>query len=395
MAGRTHVVGQAPTGSGKSLATLTAAFLAAIERDERTVISTDSLTLMGQLQDKDVATVTAAAAELHPSRDVRVAFVKGAANYVDPAKVIATAQTLTGTTSVSFEGLAERLEAGGALHGAAEFGDTGEEDAFRALVVWGLRQYTRDGGDGDRHSCPIEHTADAWQAISSPSSEADDGERFGVVSKAAAAKDRAGEADIIVTNHSILAVQAALGLPVIVGSARIGNIDHLIVDEAHTLPSHVRSQGASKLAGGTILSIARQGYRAAGSPSSGVVRRWYDEADTVAAYVDEALSSLLPGHREGVRKLTEHDNPIEPLAPVINDWVTVAGKVLLASAKTGDETRRLKLVAVADRLDKLSASVKALARHRSGWARWVERDRPADNGRRAWVSANVSPINVG
>lgn len=389
-------VGVAPTGSGKSLATLTAAFKVAIERDERTVLSTDSLALMGQLQDKDVSTVRTAAAELYPDREVQVAFVKGVSNYVDPAKVIATAQILLGNAStVSYTKLAEQLEAAKRLSGMDQFPDAGRDDDFRNLVVWGLRQYTKEHWDdnGDRHSCPVEHSTAAWQAVSSTASEADDGARYGVTSKSQLAKDMAVGADIIVTNHSILAVQAALGLPIIVGSQRFGRIDHIIVDEAHTLPGHVRSQGASKLSGGTIQSIARQAFRAAGSPS-GRLRIWNDEADQVAQHVDQTLREFLHGHRDGVRRLGENDNPLEDVEQVIKDWAEIGSKTLGPMADNGDVSQRIKVSAALDRIETLKAAAKSFTKHRTSWARWVEREQPRE-GRQAWAVANVSPINVG
>lgn len=393
----TACVGVAPTGSGKSLATLTAGFMAAIERDERTVLSTDSLALMGQLQDKDVDTVQTAAAELYPDRHVIVAFVKGIANYVDPAKVIATAQTLTGSTGTTgYAKLAELLEANDRLKGMEQFPNVGSESTFRKLIVWALRQYTAQHFDepGDRHSCPTEHTTEGWQAVSSSSSEADDGSRYGVIAKAQLAKDHATGADIIVTNHSILAVQAALGLPIIVGSNRFGMIDHIIVDEAHTLPGHVRSQGATKLSGGTILSIARQAYRAAGRPS-GRMQKWNDEADTVAAYIDQKLSALTGGQRETVRRLGENDNPVEELEEMIRSWAEIGAKGLGRLTDDSDVSKRIKAIAVLDRIDKLKATMRSLAKHRSGWARWIEREEPRGEGRKAWTAANISPISVG
>ncbi|WP_433673871.1 ATP-dependent DNA helicase [Microbacterium gorillae] len=392
----TACVAVAPTGSGKSLATLTAAFTAAIEHDERTVLSTDSLALMGQLQDKDVHTVQAAAAALYPERPVTVAFVKGVANYVDPAKVIATAQTLTGNTNAtSYTTLAEELTDGRRLKGLDQFPDAGSESAFRKLVVWALRQYTAQHAldVGDRHSCPIEHTVAAWQTVSSSSSEADDGSRYGVISKAQLAKDQGANADIIVTNHSILAVQAALGLPIIVGSSKFGPIDHIIVDEAHTLPGHVRSQGATKLSGGQILSIARQAYRAAGRPS-GRLQRWNDEAETVARYVDQALSKFLAGQRDGVRRLGENDNPVGEIEEVVRGWAEIGAKALAPFADESDVSKRIKAVAVLDRIEKMRATVRSLTKHRTGWARWIEREQPRSDGS-VWAAANISPISVG
>ena len=399
MQGLSHLVGVAPTGSGKSLATLTAAFDAAILRDERTVISTDSLALMGQLQDKDVDTVQRASSQLHPDRDVTVAFLKGVSNYVDPAKTIATAQTLTRSTSVGFAQLADELDANRPLHGLDQYDRVTDHELLRALVIWALRQYTSTTGprtSGERHSCPIEHDAAMWETVSSPSSEADDGARYGVRSKAELAKDAAEAADIIITNHSILAVQAAHAIPVIIGSSRFGRIDHIIVDEAHTLPSHVRAQGSSKLSGPIIESISRQASRALGSPG-GKFRQWADEGARVAAEVESALNSFTHGQRDGARRLGQNDDPFGRVGALVKQWAEV-GSRMLANDSSSDVARSLKISAAADRLDTLLSALNAFSRHRTGWARWVDRAESRAGGTgaaRSWSVANVAPINVG
>lgn len=388
----------APTGSGKSLVTLSAAFSAALRFQERTVISTDSLSLMGQMENKDVPTMQDAAAAMGAGGQVEVAFVKGISNYVDPAKVIATAQTLTGLTARDYSILADRLAAGARLQGVDEFGDIGDEDIFRDLCVWALRQYTPTHlhDTGDRHSCPIEHTTDAWAAVSSSSSEADDGAAFGVRAKAEVAKDSAEGADIIITNHSILAVQAANALPIIVGSTRYGAIDHIIVDEAHTLPGHVRNQGASKLSGGSIIAAARRAHKAAGTPS-GSMQGWMNDAEVIAESVEGALAGFLT-RGDSTRRLTEADTVLDDLAQVIADWAS-AGQKQLSKHQGKDVSSKIKVQAASDRLEKLGKSAKAFSRHRTSWARWVEQDTGIRRGAvkqvRAWHVANVAPVNVG
>lgn len=397
MRDRTHVAAVAPTGSGKSFAALSAAFEAAVLRDERTVLSTDSLALMGQLQDKDVPCMLDAAARVHPHRQVQVAFVKGTGNYVDPARVIATAQTLLGgLAEPSYLRLADRLEAttGAALHGLADLGDTGDPDRFRRLVVWALRQYTTDGNGqpGDRHSCPVAHTADGWAAVSATSDTADDGKRFGVTSKAADAREAASSADIVVTNHSILAVQAAHGIPVIIGNTRIGPVDHVIVDEAHALPGHVRAQGAVKLGGYTVVQAARKAHRAAGSPS-GRMKHWADAASGVADTIDHTLQGILG--REKVARIGRDDNPFTDLQALVKEWADQGDSLLAEYADPhASQARQVDVAAASAKLGVLRDTVRTLGRGRSGWARWVEAT-PARDKTGVWVTANASPVTVG
>lgn len=394
---RADLVAVAPTGSGKTFVALSAAFERSVRHGERTVISTHSLSLMDQLYDKDVPV-------MHRACDgeyghVQVAFLRGVGNYIDPGRAIATAQTLLGTGSEDFETLASRLEAAqlriGDLSG---FQGVGTARAFQNLVVWALRQYGKEGigQAGDRHSCPVPHTDNAWAAVSAQAAEADDGSRFGVTSKAEEAKLRAGEADVVITNHSLLAIQAAHGIRVITGGAKLGMFDNIIVDEAHALPDAVRAQGATKVSGGHLLSIAHQTHRAAGAPA-GSMRRWVADAEHLADAIERELRPLAPndtrnGQQEDTRRLGAADAPLDELHHVLKTWLAEGTAHLTGQGH--DPASRLAIAAVTDRIDGFLRAVKAVRKHRTGWARWVERPEPKD-GRRRWSVANVSPVSVG
>lgn len=399
MESRSHTAGQAPTGSGKSFAALAAAFLAAIKRGERTVISTDSLALMGQLQDKDVQIVTRAATTLYPEISVEVAFLKGVSNYIDPAKVVATAQALTGGASFRFADLADQMDdIQRPLRGLDQFTyvEHHEQSDFRRLVAWACRQYadSDDNSIADRHACPIENSPAMWAAVSSSSSESDDGTRFGVTSKIELARLRAERADIVVTNHSLLAVQAALAVPVVVGGARLGVFAHIIADEAHTLPGHVRSQGATKLSGGVLARIGRSVARATGNASRAL--DWKDAGEHVAEELERELRTFAQATRDGLRRVTEIDTPLSEVEQLVRDWVKVGKKLLGNRENDGDVSTRIKVMAAKDSLNQLEQTVTALVKHRTGWARWVEKDSLPDGSKnRAWWGANVSPIDVG
>lgn len=382
MSSRGVHVAIAPTGSGKSLATLSPAFAAAVA-GERTVISTDSLALMSQLQSKDVPTMQAAMSAAFPdSPEVRVAFVKGTANYVDPAQTVATAQAHLGVQHSNFGRLAKALDGAGPA--------TGEDAALRELLRWAIGQYLDDEASGERQSCPIDVSDEHWAQVSSSSAEADDGTRFGVTSKAQLAKDRAAEAHIIVTNHSILAVQAARGIPVAVGSRRLGVIDHLIVDEAHTLPTHVRNQGARRISRLTLLGAARTAYRAAGSPS-GRMKAWNDEADHLGDDLDSILGTLVG--RQAVHRLDQNADPLAAVSERLKDWAERGRKFLEPVVGGGDVGKSIKAAAASDRLSGITDAVDAVGRHRSGWARWAEREHV--RGKDPILSAQVAPVNVG
>lgn len=389
------VIALAPTGSGKSFITLSIAFRAAVRSGHRTLLSTHSLSLMGQMEDKDVPTMHVALAETHPEATVRVAFLRGANNYADPAKAIATAQVLLATDDHDLVRLASGLDT--LIPNRAdlvELGDVGDPGEFAQLVRWALRVHLTDREPGDRHTCPMPHTEDGWRGVSASSSEADDGSRFGVTSRLELAKDRASRADIVITNHSMLAVQAAKRLRIVTGGKRLGTFDLVIVDEAHELPAAVRSQGEAKLSGGILLTAAARAYRAAGSPST--LRSWMDEAEVIAGEIDDQLRPFAP-HRhqpDETRRLRPDDAPLADQDIRVKVWAERGMAALESMTHSRDVTKQIRAASASDRLAQMPALVKEIGRHRSGWARWVEHSEPNEN-RRAWLVGCVKPVSVG
>lgn len=389
------VIALAPTGSGKSFITLSIAFRAAALAGQRTLLSTHSLSLMGQMQDKDVPVMQVALAETHPETVVRVAFLRGANNYADPAKAIATAQLLLATDDHDIVRLASGLE--GLRPSRAdlvELGDIGDTEDFARLVQWALQVHLSEVEHGDRHTCPLPHTDDGWRAISASSNEADDGSRFGVTSRLEIAKDRASRADVVITNHSMLAVQAAKRLRIVTGGKRLGSFDLVIVDEAHELPAAVRRQGEAKLSGGIFLASAARAYRAAGSPST--LRSWMDEAEAIASEIDDQLRPFAPHrHRpDETRRLRPEDAPLADQDVRVKVWAERGMAALESMTHSRDVSKQIRAASAADRLAQMPALVKEIGRHRSGWARWVEHSEPHE-GRRAWLVGCVKPVSVG
>jgi len=390
------LVGQAPTGSGKSAALLSAAIAAAVEDDKRTVISTDSLALMSQFQGKDVPTALAALGRVMPGTSVRIEFMKGVSNYVDPAAVIAAGRSLTGTSG-RFEELAEQVEAipaGTPIPMDYRFADDDRApETFRALVAWGLRQYLDRDAEGSRHSCPLPGVTESmWAAISSSADRADDGTRFGVTSKSSRARAAAWDADIIVTNHALLAVQAAIGIPVLIGNAKFGEIDQLFIDEAHALPQRVRDQGAKSVSAETLRRAARSVFRAAGSPSGS--RQWVEDAERIGDELNRDLRDFLGSSSGETRRMTPEDNPIAGVSGLVARWVEIGQNLLKPHAsQDADLSRAQRAKAALESLSNIADSMKGLAIHRSGWARWVERSKGRDAS--ITFAASISPIDVG
>lgn len=251
-------VAAAPTGVGKSISSLTVAVLIALARGERTILSTESLSLQDQYVTKDSPVVLQAARNLF-GRAPKVALLKGWGNYACARAAHETARALTRDRALSVAAAGPALErVARAAADADEMWIDGAKlpvAATARLASWALQQTgaQRSGMKGDYP----DRLGREWSAVTIPKAECI-GLRcpFSANCRPIAARQAAGAAAVVVTNHTLIALQAAMGAPIVNGSKAIGEFDHIIVDEAHALPGEVRSRGQVEVSGRTILSVA-------------------------------------------------------------------------------------------------------------------------------------------
>lgn len=205
--GRSHAVVQAGTGTGKSVGYLVPAALHATSAEGGSVVvATATLALQRQLVDRDLPRV-AAALEPVLDRPVTFAVLKGRNNYVCLQR----------------------------LHGGEQ--DDDSDALFEAPTsVLGrqaraLREWAETTTTGDRDDYPDELDPRVWRAFSVGRRECVGESRcaFGEECFTALRRQQAMEADIVVTNHAMLAIDALEGVPV------LPEHDAVIVDEAHEL----------------------------------------------------------------------------------------------------------------------------------------------------------------
>lgn len=220
----------AGTGTGKSLAYLAAAFQRAIEHGDRVVISTATLALQRQLLTCDIPTVVGACRELgYPPPTVAV--LKGWSNYICRWKLAAPEE---------IEGLFPSYE-------AAEYSPSNIGKQLQRL-----REWAEETNSGDRDELQRGVSLAAWQQASiSPNQCQGKTCRFYTDCFPRDARLKAQDADIIITNHALLSIEA------LTHAELLPEFDLLIVDEAHELPSRARSQACVSLAGSTIEKVAR------------------------------------------------------------------------------------------------------------------------------------------
>lgn len=203
-----HAVVQAGTGTGKSVGYLVPAALYATSPDAGAVIvATATLALQRQLIERDLPRV-ADALEPVLDRPVTYAVLKGRNNYVCLQR----------------------------LHGSVQE-DEDAEALFDAPTsplgrqAKALRAWAESTATGDRDDYPDDLDPRVWRAFSVGRRECVGESKcaFGEECFTALRRQQAQEADIVVTNHAMLAIDAIEGIPV------LPEHDGVIIDEAHEL----------------------------------------------------------------------------------------------------------------------------------------------------------------
>ena len=332
---RGRLAAEAPTGSGKALAVLVPAMLAAA-RGERTVVSTETLGLQAQMASKDGPAAARAVWEATGYEPV-LAPLKGWANYV---------------CLLAARGVALR-EDGGPL---------------KELADWALAEGA-SGGTGDRSDCPIDVDDAGWARVSVSPAACPGQDRcpFGEECRPAAARERAAAADVVVANHSLLAMQAVTGAPVVVGGEQLGRFDHLVVDEAHSLAGRVRSHGTAALSSRVVISAVRALEGCLGHQHGAVA-----QGLGLAKALDRQLAAA--SERFGTDKaLAKDTDPLDGLDIALERWASSERKALMHG--------RGGLLAVAKATGGLDDLVDCLRRARKeGTARWLEKGEPSEIG---------------
>ena len=275
-----HLLVQAGTGTGKSLAYLVPALL----HNRRVVVATATLALQHQLVERDIPALLDAASHTMGT-DPSYAVLKGRSNYACLHRIR--------------EGVPDDQ---GTLIDVPESSMGAEVLRLRA---WAEEQAERDGA-GDRDSAP-KHTERVWRQVSVSHRECLGANKcpFAAECFAERARDRAAAADLIVTNHSLLAIDAIQGVPM------IPEYDVVVVDEAHELTARVTQAATDEL---SVPEIERSARRAQKHVTGKEADDLADAADALrSAYDDcppgridslpEALGEALALVRDSARAL--------------------------------------------------------------------------------------------
>jgi ATP-dependent DNA helicase DinG len=218
---RHHLMVQAGTGTGKSLAYL----IPGIVHGRKVLVATATLALQRQLVDRDLPAVVPALEKLL-GREVTYAIYKGVGNYVCLQKMNSDDVDPDGELVMEVSSL--------------------EKDAKR-LIAWAKTP----GVSGDRDDAPeVDRRVWAANSVSGRECVGADVCAFGSQCFAAKAKGKAQTADVVVTNHTLLAIEIMDLHPI------LPERDCIILDEAHEFMDRATQAVTDELTSGRVLRAA-------------------------------------------------------------------------------------------------------------------------------------------
>jgi ATP-dependent DNA helicase DinG len=235
-----HLAVQAGTGTGKSLAYLVPAIVRAVDDQGPVVVSTATIALQRQLVDRDLPRLADSLAAALPRRP-EFALLKGRRNYLCLNKI----------------------------HGVAtdEDDERPQEELFDPVAVTAMGRdvqrvtaWSSTTETGDRDDLRPGVPDRSWSQVSVSARECIGVARcpFGSECFSERARRRAGAADIVVTNHAMLAIDA------VADTALLPDHALLVVDEAHELVDRVTSVATAELTSATLGVAARRITRLVG-----------------------------------------------------------------------------------------------------------------------------------
>jgi len=368
-----HVAVQAGTGTGKSLAYLVPAIRHALLTNTTVVVATATIALQRQLIDRDLPRLAEA---LRPALrcDLEFAILKGRRNYL--------------CLNRQRGGLADD-PASASLYSDPLF-DTTDTVSPLGRQVKRLHEWAEETVTGDRDELVPGVMDAAWRQVSVSAQECVGAQRclFGTQCFAEKAREAAGKAHVVVTNHALLAIDATSDIDV------LPEHDVVIIDEAHDLVDRVTSAVAGELSGPGIDAAARRAARLTDTPDAKSVA-----ADNLRAAAS-ALSVDLGDAPEG-RMDTLSDALAATLTSVQDAAGTCAEEIRAVAKSLEEDPQRAAACKLAlATLDDLHLTA---ARMLDGFGErevakrsdviWLDKP-PADDSRRP-VTLRVAPLEVG
>lgn len=260
-----HLLVQAGTGTGKSLAYLVPAVQHAIDAGKPAIVATATLALQAQIVDRDMPRV---ADSLEPllGRRPTYAIVKGRRNYL-------CAHKLEGGFPDDEEGL-------------FGVGDVDQQAGRLGKEVVRLREWADETESGDRDELVPGVSERAWRQVSVSAHECLGG-KCPMVAECFVERSReaAKGVDVIVTNHSFMAIDA------FEGRQMLPEHDVLVIDEAHELVDRVTATITDEVTPAMVRNAAKRAGRQADSSET---------VDDAGTFLESVLDEIPEGRLTGI-----------------------------------------------------------------------------------------------
>ena len=215
---RHHLMVQAGTGTGKSLAYI----IPPLVHGRKVLVATATLALQRQLVERDLPAVVPALEKVL-GREITYAIYKGVGNYICLQKKNSEEPDPDGELMLGVSSL--------------------EKDAKR------LHEWARKAGvSGDRDDAPeVDRRVWAANSVSGRECVGADKCAFGSQCFAANAKGKAQTADVVVTNHTLLAIEIVDSHPI------LPERDAVVLDEAHEFMDRATQAVTEELTSARVL----------------------------------------------------------------------------------------------------------------------------------------------
>ena len=345
LATREHLLVQAGTGTGKSVAYLVPAIMRAVSNKRAIVVSTATLALQRQLVGRDLPRIAAALAPLL-GRTPTFAVAKGRHNYVCKARLNAEFALPEDDDSAALF--------------AAPTTKLGRE--AKRVRTWAFLTDT-----GDREDLEPAPDPRVWRALSVSGNECIGAAKCPYGDECFTEKTRAdaAAADIVVTNHAMLVIHALTGHPL------LPDHEAIIVDEGHDLADSVTNQATESL---SAMAVERAASRCRRLVENDIVAMLDDAADGLSGLFNEIAK---PWPQRIVRD-PDHESLVaqSTLVPALSAIRDAANNALvsLASVSKGDpdapadvQANRVRARVAVTEIHDVAGRLLALKDHDVAW----------------------------
>jgi ATP-dependent DNA helicase DinG len=366
-----HLAVQAGTGTGKSLAYLVPAVRHAMAAEATVVVATATIALQRQLIDRDLPRLVTALKPLLGGEPV-FAILKGRRNYL-------CLQRQRG-------GFAAPDDPQDSLFEPADSGPTSP----LGRQVKRLHEWAEQTKTGDRDELVPGVPEAAWRQVSVSAQECIGAQRcpFGPKCFAERAREAAGRAHIVVTNHALLAIDATSDIEVLPPH------DVVIIDEAHDLVDRVTSATTGELSGPAVDTAARRAARLTESPLEG--------SPAVADGLRHAAAALSVDLADAsAGRMDELSDTLIATLKSVHEAADACAKAVRAHAEALEEdpqrmgTLRMTLASLDELHDVSGRILGAFGADVAGRGEVVWLDRPYSDDSRRPPTLRVAPLEVG